>query len=390
MSKYQRSPSPPGVEYLGGWDETSTRTSRRFRDRVLAAFRSPPNLRYLAGLFRRRLGPGPLRDFAVDTLTDSVYAFEQGEDLVYSDPIAQRGGSRPAAGVWPEVRRLNLAFYEYRVKFVVDKASLLEGRPGQPGDDDEPYHVRMFESDSLRPPGLEHLNGTGPLYGILEEQTYAPVPRVSPGVRRGVGWPRERVAPGGGGPPRYKSSSGDFTPRERFVSRGARTSTQPAPPDPWVLPPAKTPQKQVLPHFSSGNRFTHKNINPGVSSEDWGWDGGNPNRTPEQALEEYWGNGRVETSTLGATEFGGETHLQRFGEGDRWRENGGTRFMRYETIPIWQNLSRGRNYELDINGTLGTGMRETDNPVRRWNLDRVKNSRGEEYRTYGWRNSSTV
>ena len=63
--------------------------------------------------------------------------------------------------------------------------------------------------------------------------------------------------------------------------------------------------------------------------------------------------------------------------------------MRYPTIPIWQNLSRGRNYDLEIDETLGTGSREQDNQIRRWDLSRMTNRRGEEYRRYGWRTTST-
>ena len=361
------------VEYLGGWNETGTRTPQRFRQRVLDTFRAPPNLEYLAGLFKRKLGNGPLLSFALDTLTDSIYSFGQGEVLIYSDPLAQRGDSRPASGIWSEVRRLNLAFYEYRMKFLRDKASLLSGvsTDGQ-WNDDEPYHYRMFVSDSLRPPGLEHLNSTGPLYEILENQTLYPMPMVPPQARRKVGWPQRP-----GGRPTPKSEIPTFHPqkKEGFVSVGARTSTRPAPKNSYLL---------------NQRNISSSQINPSINSDDWGWDGGNPNRTPEQAMEEYWGNSRVETSTQGASQFGGETYSQRFGMGDRWRENGGTRFMRYPTIPIWQNLSRGRNYDRDIEETLGTGSREQPNQIRRWNLDRIRNKRGEEYRTYGWRSTSTV
>jgi hypothetical protein len=64
--------------------------------------------------------------------------------------------------------------------------------------------------------------------------------------------------------------------------------------------------------------------------------------------------------------------------------------MRYPSIPIWQNLSRGREYDRDIDETLGTGSREMDNHVRRWNTERMRKPRGEEYRRYGLRSGSTV
>lgn len=327
-----------GSEYQGGWNPLASRTPARFRERVLDLFRSPQNIKYLEGLFRDRVPPGPLRDFALETLVDSVYAFERGEDLLYSDPIAQRGAARPAANLWAEIRRLNLAFFEYRTQFLRDKASLVSGRTtdGQ-WDDDEQYHYRMLVADSLRPPGLEHLNGTGPLFGIHEDQTAAAAPTWPPGAK--------------------------FRRREGFVSTGARTTTDPSP----------------LPE------------DPGVDPDDWGWSSGNPNRTPEQALSEYWGEDHVESSTIGATEVGGEAYIDRYGQGDRWRENDGTRFMRYPTIPRWQHtaLAVGQ-IDRDIEETLGTGSRELDNHVRRWDLSRMRDPRGEEYRRYSWRNSSTV
>lgn len=329
--------------YAGGWQELGARTPARFRERLIDLFRSPRNIEYLRTLFARRVPPGPLRCFALDTLEDSVYAYERVEDLILSDPIAQRGDARPAANFWAELRRLNLAFYEYRMQFLRDKAALISGKSqDNQWDDDEQYHYRMFVADSLRPPGLEHLNGTGPLYGIQEDQTVTPKPRAPPGVITGPN-----------GQPRL----------EGFTSAGlqrARVSADAAP--------------------------VH---DPGVDPDDWGWDGGDPNRTPEQALAEYWGEDRAETDTsmtsLGATEVGGEAYIDRYGQGDQWRENGGTRFMRYPTIPIWQNLSRGRNYDRDIDETLGTGDRELDNHVRRWDMERMRNPRGEEYRRYGWR-----
>lgn len=336
------------VEALGGWQQLGTRTPARPRERLMDMFRSPQNIAYLSGLFTRQVPPGPLRRFVLETLEDSVYAFERVEDLIYSDPLAQRGDARPAANLWGEVRRLNLAFFEYRMQFLRDKAALLAGRSGDgQGDDDEQYHYRMFAADSLRPPGLEHLNGTGPLYGIREDQTAAGGPRPPPGGS-------------------YHSRGPNGQPRrEGFTSTGLQSSRETT--DPSPLPG-----------------------DPGMDPDDWGWDSGNPNRTPEEALAEYWGEDRVESSTLGATEVGGEAHIDRYGQGDQWRENAGTRFMRYPTIPIWQNLSRGREYDRDIDETLGTGSRELDNHVRRWDMDRMRKPRGEEYRRYGPRSGSTV
>lgn len=297
-------PTQPGgfrfsdtVRFLGGQDPLAARTPARFRERVLAAFRAPANVAYLRGVLAARTPPGPLRAFALATLEDAVLGFDQGGDLLDSDPLAQRGGARPATGLWAEVRRLNLAFFTSRMRILRDKAALIERRSGDgQWDDDEPYHVRMLIADSLSPPGLESLNGQGPLHGILEDQ------RAEPG-------------------------------------------------------------------------------DPGMGEDDWAWDSGDASRTPEQAVAAYWGDdGHVESTVVTAA-----TNLDVYGRGESWRENGGTRAMRYPKIPIWQNLSRGREYDRDIDETLGDAPIELGSHVRRWNLDRVRNPRGEEYRLYGHR-----
>jgi hypothetical protein len=317
-------------EPLGGWDARAARTPRRPRTQILELFRAPQNVAYLAQLFRARVPPGPLRDFALETLDESVQRFGQAEGLASSDPVAQRGDRQTSVGLWDEVRRLNRAFYEYRMQFLRDKAGAFAGGGGGGGggddDDDEPYHYRMFVADSLRPPGLEHLNGPGPLHKIHEDQVVRPGERPAPGAR----YPR----------------------REGFSASGVPTAGAP----------------------TAGAPYT-----PGVADDDMAWEGGNPLRTPEQALAEYWGEGAT------ATGAAGPTNAELYAEGPRWPANGGTRFMRYPAIPIWQNLSRSRAYDRDIGETLAAGGREHGSHVRGWDLSRLRDPHGEEYRRRGGR-----
>lgn len=322
--------TPYGPGRLAAADELSARTPERFRERVLTQFRSPQNIRYLAGFFAKKIPPSRSREFVLDTLVDAIYSYEQAEDLIYSDPLAERGDLRPALNFWSEVRRLNRAFYESRMRLLRDKAALIEGHKhgverGRVASeyDDEPYHFRMFVADSLRPPGMEHFNAE-PWYGIEEDRTSQ--------MRR---------------PRAEKFSPQTPTDAEQFVATG---------PQPL----------------------------PGVDPDDWGWDRGDPHRTPEQAIAEYWGEGATESSRLGAQEVGGYSYGDRYSWGDKWRENGGTRFMRYESIPFWQHTSRHLDtVERDIEETLGNASRELDNHVRRWDMTRLRNPRGEEYRRYG-------
>ena len=339
-------------------DIRSVRTPERFRERVRTIFRSRNNISYLKRLFARTLPKGRLKEFALDTLYDTVISFGQFEDLIYSDPLAQRGDLRPTLGLWSEVRRLNRALYEYRMKFIRDNASLIEGVTGDGlYDDNEPYHYRMFVADSLRPPGLEKLNNTGPLYGIREDTTafvekpYSQYRNPAPALPKGF---------------RSRRRS-NRTRRESF-----------------------TPNRESPP--SNKNNYGEPIV--GASPEDWAWENGDPNRTAEQAVAEYWGEGQVASdyneTALGSMEIGGKTHGEVYAEGDNWRENGGTRFMRYPTIPFWQNLSHRGGYDYDIEETLGSGSRELDNHVRRWDMSRLRHPRGEENRRYGWRSGNVV
>lgn len=321
-------PTPHGSEA----GREASRTPVRFRDRVIAQFRSPQNLAYLRDLFARRVPAGPLRAFTLATLHDALLEYSGGEgralEVLASDPIAQRGALRPAVGLWDEVRRLNRAFYEDRLAFLREQAHTIERRAPRDGvsEDDEPYHMRMFVSDSLRPPGLEHLNTPGPLYALREDQST---------------WtPRQR--------------------REQFTAAAAAGADD-----------------------TSADVFLY-------GEADAPWSRGNPNRTPEQALAEYWGDGRAATDTMsGAPEPMGQAYGEASAWGNAWRENGGTRFMRRETIPFWQQGGRG-GYDYDIEETLGTAGRELDGHVRRWDMDRVRDPRGQEYRRYGPRSGHVV
>lgn len=145
------------------------RPPARFRERVAALFTAAANAAYLRGVLGRRLAgePGPVLDYALDGLDGRLRAFARGRggELVQSDPLAQRGDARPGDEAWAAVRRLNRAFVDYVVRLVADvRGTLLEGA----AEIDGAYHVQAFIADSLRPPGLEHLND-GVLHATLEE-----------------------------------------------------------------------------------------------------------------------------------------------------------------------------------------------------------------------------
>ena len=334
---------PTAMSGQWAWRETA-RTPVRFRDRVIAQFRSPENVAYLQKLFTARVPAGPLRSFTLDTFHDALLAFSEGEgralEMLGSDPLAQRGDLRPALGLWGEIKRLNRAFYEDRLAFLREYAHTIDGSAPRDGidDDGEQYHMRMFISDSLRPPGLEHLNTPGPLYAIREDQST---------------W-----EPQGGHSRRKEGFTGG--------SHGAAGGTHGA--------AGGTQEADV---FLYGDH-------------DAPWSKGDPNRTAEQALAEYWGDNQASSDTMtGASETMGQTYGDATAWGDQWQQNGGTRFMRYPEVPFWQKGGR-EGYDRDIDETLGTAGRELDNHVRRWDMDRVRKPRGQEYRHYGPRSGHVV
>lgn len=267
----------------------NARVPVNFRTRVINQFISPQNIDYLRDVFKKNIPPSnDMLKITLESLIENVYSFSRTRafDVLNSDPIARRGAYTPALNFWDEVKRLNNTFYMERMRFIHE----IRPRRSAEDDQDEPYHMRMFVSDSLRPPGLEHMNGPGPLYEIREEQ---------------ASW--ENL---------WRSRGGDVGARNR----------------------------------------QHATAN--TIEESW------LTNQPDEAISTY-----------------GDIYAW----GDNWRENGGTRAMRYEEIPFWQILNRRNGMEKNIEETLGTAGREFEAPVRGWDMSRLTNPRGQEYRNYGSR-----
>lgn len=337
----------------------ASQTPIRMRDRIVAQFMSRENIKYLKELLNHKVPAGALRTQAINSLEEAMHTFalKRALEVIASDPIAKRGAARPAVDFWAELRRVNRVFYEERMSVLRDYAPIIEERERKEfaikanknaphitrpvirdaqSEDNEQYHMRMFISDSLRPPGLENLNTSGPLYALLEDQQQ----------------------PDGARP--IKTPNCDK--KEKFTHRpdskqemGIITTGN--------FPIGKLPTEYDEEYCFSGN-----------------WETGNPNRTPAQAIAEYWGDDKVATQTFVGrkeqnTDDNGDNVGRAYGDdyawGTSWKDNGGTRFMRYETIPFWQKGGR-EGYEHDIEETLGTQMRESNNHVRGWDMERLR------------------
>jgi hypothetical protein len=268
------------------------------------------------------------------------FARGRGGDVVDSDPLALRGrqGDRDR-GLDPveELERLNRAFVDNRRRVVpvYEREGRLRGGP-PPGsgvdaiawgyeNDDEPYHWRAFEADSLRPPGLEDLNGPGPLWALQ------PVGATVPEGSRAAG--------------------------ESYEPAVGRRETQ-------------TP--------------AGVNPTPGVDPDDQAWGAADPNRTPEQALAEFWGEEYAE-SALGrqrlrrGVPYGEHCAAERAANDSQGRGNacgsaGCRRFNRWQGIPFWQ-VHGERPHEPVSNDTLGQAPVEVGTQTRGWDMERFRRGR---------------
>lgn len=139
------------------------------RERVLSQFRSRDNLLYVAAALRRELPPG---DPALEELPRALDAFAaaQAGALLDTDPLAGRGRGAGGHSFLEELQHLNRAFFFQQLAAARDAARRRPHGGHDLSDGDEPLFYQMFVADSLRPPGLENLNGPGPLWAVHEDQ----------------------------------------------------------------------------------------------------------------------------------------------------------------------------------------------------------------------------
>lgn len=232
----------------------TTRVPPRFRELVIAQFRSQENQAYL------RSEVGYMADF-----NSSFYRFSRNDGIAY-DIIAFEGEKRESLDFWECIRHLNK-------KFVMFARLQMEAPLNPP----EPYVMRAFIADSLRPPGYENLNAPGGLYDIHEDQ----IDDMDDDI---------------------------FNHQERTVEK----------------------------------------------------------------VDKYGYKGRSPIRQDGVSRGGYAESNQ------RWRDQGQTRYMRYEEIPFWQKGGR-EGYELDIEETLGLGSRELDHQIRGWDMSRVRPHEGGKH-----------
>lgn len=351
----------------------TVRNPLRFQQRLIYQFNSQENYDYLFNLFEKTTN-GNMREYLLKTLWSDMQMFVAGDgpfyDFTDSDNIANRAGLRSALDLWSEVRRLNLLFYNMKLDYLFKNTNGLIIPEVQPNnwkyqaatkrpedyqnltpairdgisEDNEDYAMRMFISDSLQPPGLEYANGPGPNYELLEDQST---------------WIRTKLIQPDGGPLSANSNNS----KNNFVN---------------------SPNSQ-----QNASGFEEEDVSNDVY-DDIPWSVGNPNRSAEQAIAEYWGDNHVASDTIiGSTEFAGIKNGDIFAWGPDWKKNGGSSFMRYPTIPFWQQGGR-EGIDSDIDETLGVGIFDSGNHVRGWDMDKLNKPRGQDYPFFGIRNGPVV
>ena len=392
----------------------SVRNPLRFQQRVINQFNSPENYDYLFHLFEKTVYDNN-KKFLLKTLWGDMQMFAAGDGPIYdftdSDNIANRIGLKSALDLWSEIRRLNLIFYNMRMEYLSKNVtnSGLQIPPPKPqnwkhdlrrmedaqnltptirdgiSEDNESYEMRMFISDSLQPPGVEYLNGPGPKYELLEDQ--------NTWIRTQEFEPLSGNNPLSGKNSNIKNSNENNRKNNFTVNSNKKTVT-----------------------FSNSDQFSNlnsdqfNNLNSDqFSTKDWNinaeniqeltiadvyddipWSAGNPNRSAEQAIAEYWGDNHTSSDTIiGSTEFAGVKNGDLYAWGPNWKKNGGSSFMRYPTIPFWQQGGR-EGIDYDIDETLGVGIFDSGNHVRGWSMDRLTNPKGQNYPFYGIRSGPVV
>jgi hypothetical protein len=415
-----------------------------FRERILAEFRSPQNVRHIINAIRTVLPEGGQRDRAIQTLHMAVGAYGstsgQGGALIDSDPLGLRGCATGGGNLIEELKHLNQAFLHQHLRHVME-GGRTAGVPILPGDSNpavstfgpgaptegEDLAYRLFEADSLRPPGLENLNGPGPLWELPENQGASSM-LAAAGVR-------EHPADGGA---QASSQHEPFAVRPKAgiasIDMPWRASTQP-----YVS--AETAAAEYYGHetpisntmgFDSPLRLAETRA-PGASgmtvADAAGRVAGNPmpgapGAPPSRCgydgvFQPRNGNGglaQMMNDAARRAQLNGDAAAAALLTGNAGR------FERREQIPYWQrnghnpNLRTGRwqsNARAGVGGagtvaardwsksgareaawdtgdieeTLGSGSAEfgggLESHVRKWDMDRLRHPRGESYMRFG-------
>jgi hypothetical protein len=301
------------------------RPAARFRERLLSQVGSAENVEYLYRALddgRGRVHRDPRLAYLSVERSVREFVDGHGRDAAAADPLAARARAGGGPSFWGEVRRLNALFLED----VRDGTASCSAPP--PSDDLTDGFIpaadisrRIFEKTVLRPPGLETLNGPGPLWESREYQT---------------GWadPTGRLSDGGAAGGRGASAS---AARAAFSGMSSANPYRVANPDGLGYRSRQLVGKTLMT----------------PSYEEAGVGAGAP--------YDIAGGGDIGNRLLGDVSAWGDTWHASGSEFDRWRG-----------IPVWQ--TGGRRFVDDdeaVEETLGLGDREAGGMFRKFDMSRM-------------------
>lgn len=356
----------PGPEF-----EVGHKRARTFADRCKQQFLSAENAAYLAKHISNTPGaPVCNRETVERKILEFVPMLHT---LIDDDPLALRGAAtNNAARLWDEVKRFNRAFVSNVLDS--DRAYSYYKKPrGRLWGEEEPYHMRAFEADSLRPPGLESLNDN--------TLPFAESPHRRQPLFEFADDPRALAEPMQYGHPRYAKegvasfASGRKANHTRRIIQSESFAAESvadreAGGDEDVIfgerRSVRTPALGPTRATRMGRANTPDDYHVGV----------------RQIVDGQPGPvGEVDRLPAGAT-------LPPAGTSRPLVEAPDTRFMRYEGIPFWQDNNGARaNYERDseeVGRTLSSAPTELGSHVRRFRgMTQLRHPRGSSHRRLG-------
>jgi hypothetical protein len=378
------------------------RQSASFQNIIINTFKSSDNYKYLYKLFydnllKMGISPTMAQNKLSNLYLDMVsYSTQYGtiNGIIQSDDIAMR--SKSGLTLWNEIKRINLVFYKTQMNNYINNiynnniasylipdtknmysnnryetygvvpplpqipnklhAKNIEAIYDQyPSDkyvnvnpynklldhvpivgnveNNEDYAMTMFTSDSLQPEGCEYLNNMGPKYEVLENQywwddkfgykKYNPIP---PGSKK-TGTEDDEVQF------QFIPNNTFYNPENNMINSHDDTYRN----EYNVLKSIEKPTVQI--------------------------------RTAEDLIYELMGENYVDTETVLRNESRNaklKNERKKINSGDSNSEA-----FRYKTIPFWQKINR-EGVDTDLEGTLGFGMKESNNHVRGWNMDSIR------------------
>jgi hypothetical protein len=341
-------------------------TPTTFYNRIVLTFQSRKNYEYLYHLFYKNLVQlgmsSSLARSKLNNLQNTMMQFSSTygaiHDIIISDPIAMRAKLQGGLDLWDEIKRINMIFYQDCMRFYLDVTydPVLRNRPLGENSTRRSDAYGVFDPNTMHrsDPNTMHRRSTKgdikPTYDIEYEykNPYSKLLDHVPTV--GMAETNEDYA-------MTMFISDSLRPQgyEYFNDMGENYNVLEDRSD-W---PAKDGKKKYT-------KIKHSEISNNTIYDDFS--------DFNMANYQYSDDGIIDTSIIGIE--------------DSKEKKEYNSHMRYKEIPFWQKLSR-EGVDTDISGTLGFGLKESDNKIRGFDMDALRAKNGGNFdRLYGARNGN--